>query len=107
MRMNGINALVAARLVMLVVTLHSTAQAAPEALPGLGVTPLGKQLVAQLQVALLGRNYYHGEIDGLLGSQTQEALYLVQMEHELPLTGSVNEQTLDALSITPPRWLAH
>jgi len=67
----------------------------------------GKQLVMQLQVALSGQHLYQGEIDGLIGAQTQEALYLLQMAHELPLTGSVNLPTLKALSIVPPHWMQH
>ncbi|OUM33044.1 hypothetical protein B8W72_13160 [Pseudomonas putida] len=67
----------------------------------------GMQLVTQLQVALSELRLYQGEIDGLIGARTQEALYLLQMAHELPLTGSVNLPTLKVLGIAPPHWMQH
>jgi peptidoglycan hydrolase-like protein with peptidoglycan-binding domain len=66
---------------------------------------LGKQLITELQVALQGHNYYQGDIDGLFGSETQEAIYLLQLDQALPLTGSVNVQLLEWLGIAPPAWL--
>jgi len=67
--------------------------------------PLGKQLITELQVALQGHNYYQGDIDGLFGSETQEAIYLLQLDQALSLTGSVNVQLLEWLGIAPPAWL--
>lgn len=67
--------------------------------------PLGKQLITELQVALRGHDYYQGDIDGLFGSETQEAIYLLQLDQALPLTGSVNVQLLEWLGIAPPAWL--
>ncbi|CAI3805804.1 hypothetical protein DBADOPDK_03889 [Pseudomonas sp. MM223] len=67
----------------------------------------GTQLVTQLQVALSELRLYQGEIDGLIGARTQEALYLLQMAHEPPLTGSVNLPTLKVLGIAPPHWMQH
>lgn len=69
------------------------------------VTPLGKQLITELQVAMQGQKYYQGDIDGLFGSETQEAVYLLQLDNGLPLTGSVNVQLLERLGIEPPAWL--
>lgn len=69
------------------------------------MTPLGKQLISELQIALNGQDYYHGDIDGLFGSETQEAIYLLQLDHDLPLTGSVNVQLLEWLGIETPAWL--
>lgn len=102
--MKGMN--VGWRVLLLAVATSSQASLpVPAQMPhAVATTPLGIQLVTRLQEALLGRDYYHGDIDGLIGAQTQEALYLLQMEHELPLTGSVNVPTLNVLSIEPPPW---
>ncbi|MFJ3107254.1 peptidoglycan-binding protein [Pseudomonas putida] len=105
--MKGRKVVAAVCLVMFVSTLEP-ASAQPQDIPqGSIFTPLGKQLIAELQVALFGRNYYHGEIDGLFGSETQEAIYLLQMEQALPVTGSINAQVLKGLDIDPPAWLPH
>lgn len=71
-----------------------------------GSAPLGTALVARLQGALQAREYYRGEIDGLAGAHTQEAIYLMQLDFELPLTGSVNARLLRLLDIPAPAWLA-
>lgn len=86
-------------------TLNAASIAPQGELHGSVVTPLGKQLITELQVALQGHNYYQGDIDGLFGSETQEAIYLLQLDHALPLTGSVNVQLLEWLGIAPPTWL--
>lgn len=87
--------------------LSSAAQHVTDVLPEESQAAPGTQLVAQLQVALSELRLYQGEIDGLIGARTQEALYLLQMAHELPLTGSVNLPTLKVLGIAPPHWMQH
>ncbi|GEM_PF-2905875 len=88
--------------------LSSAAPHVPDVLPeeSQAAAP-GTQLVKQLQLALSELRLYQGEIDGLIGAGTQEALYLLQMAHELPLTGSVNLPTLNVLGIAPPHWMQH
>lgn len=94
--------------VVLCANLSSAAPHVPHGLPedSQAAAP-GTQLVTQLQLALSELRLYQGEIDGLIGARTQEALYLLQMAHELPLTGSVNLPTLKVLGIAPPHWMQH
>ncbi|TFF35586.1 hypothetical protein E3U47_21280 [Pseudomonas sp. RIT623] len=90
-------------LLVLGVALPCSARALPE---HEGSAPLGTALVVRLQGALQAREYYRGEIDGLAGAQTQQAIYLMQLDFELPLTGSVNARLLRLLDIPAPAWLA-
>lgn len=69
-------------------------------------SPLGEDVVGRLQQALAERNYYQGTIDGVAGEKTAEAIFLFQMDCELPLTGSINSQILQRLNIRPPSWLS-
>lgn len=105
--MKGRKVIAAMGLVMFVSTLRLASAQPQDSSPESNFTPLGKQMIVELQVALFGRDYYHGEIDGLFGMQTQEAIYLLQMDQTLPMTGSVNAQVLKGLDIDPPAWLAH
>ncbi|WP_286915513.1 MULTISPECIES: peptidoglycan-binding domain-containing protein [unclassified Pseudomonas] len=103
--MNASKVIAVLLLAIAVGTLNAASIAPQGELHGSVVTPLGKQLITELQVALQGHNYYQGDIDGLFGSETQEAIYLLQLDHALPLTGSVNVQLLEWLGIEPPAWL--
>lgn len=103
--MNASKVIAGLLLAIAVGTLNAASIAPQGELHGSVVTPLGKQLITELQVALQGHNYYQGDIDGLFGSETQEAIYLLQLDHALPLTGSVNVQLLEWLGIAPPTWL--
>jgi hypothetical protein len=58
--------------------------------------------VAAAQRALTGRNYYHGEIDGQLGSiygPTRQALIRFQLEHDQLATGDLDAETLRLLDV--------
>ncbi|WP_025130091.1 peptidoglycan-binding protein [Pseudomonas sp. PH1b] len=68
--------------------------------------PLAEEVVGKLQQALAERNYYQGTIDGVVGEKTAEAIFLFQLDCELPLTGSLNSQVLQRLDIRPPSWLS-
>jgi hypothetical protein len=57
------------------------------------------QVVANVQSALQQQDYYHGEIDGVLGQQTREALAEYQSAHGLEPTGAVDEPTLETLGM--------
>ncbi|MCX2684437.1 peptidoglycan-binding domain-containing protein [Pseudomonas sp. DCB_AW] len=103
--MKGSKVVAGLLLVMAVSTLNAAAIPPQDEPHGSVMTPLGKQLISELQVALQGQHYYQGDIDGLFGSETQEAIYLLQLDHALPLTGSVNVQLLEWLGIEPPAWL--
>lgn len=68
--------------------------------------PVAAEVVGALQRELAQRNYYQGTVDGVAGERTAEAIFLFQMDCELPLTGSINSQTLERLSISSPAWLS-
>ena len=55
------------------------------------------QVVANVQEQLQGQDYYHGEVDGLLGPQTRAALADYQRDHGLTTTGAVDEPTMASL----------
>jgi peptidoglycan hydrolase-like protein with peptidoglycan-binding domain len=44
--------------------------------------------------------YYDGEVDGLLGPITREALTAYQADHGLYTTAAIDEPTLDALGMS-------
>ena len=67
--------------------------------------PIASDIIQALQRALAQRSYYKGVVDGLAGEQTAEAIFLFQMDCELPLTGSINSEVLKRLNITAPAWL--
>lgn len=56
---------------------------------------------AQTKLAALG--YYKARVDGSSGSMTSAAIRRFQLAEKLKVTGSLNQQTLDALGVkTPP-----
>lgn len=58
------------------------------------------QVIANVQASLQDQGYYAGEVDGLLGPLTQEALVNFQNSNSLAPTGSIDEPTLDALGMS-------
>ena len=54
----------------------------------------------QVQQALKAKGYDPGTINGVMGSQTQEALRRFQKENGLPATGTVDAQTAKALGLS-------
>lgn len=58
------------------------------------------QVVADVQSALQQQGYYHGEVDGLLGPQTQSALAEYQSAQGLDATAAVDEPTMAALGLS-------
>jgi hypothetical protein len=57
------------------------------------------QVVADVQSVLQEQGYYHGEVDGLVGPLTQEALAAYQSAQGLPPTAAVDEPTLESLDL--------
>src|SRR3954471_19111947 len=51
------------------------------------------------QRALQAGGYYVGEVDGLFGPQTLEAVRYYQQSNRLPLTGRLDQRTLAALTV--------
>jgi peptidoglycan hydrolase-like protein with peptidoglycan-binding domain len=44
--------------------------------------------------------YYHGQIDGIDGPETQKAIRWFQSTDKIAVTGQINDQTLKALQIS-------
>jgi|SRR5436190_2388031 len=58
------------------------------------------QVVADVQSILQEQGYYRGEVDGLVGPLTQEALAAYQSSQGLPPTASIDQPTLESLGIS-------
>jgi hypothetical protein len=57
------------------------------------------QVVADVQSALQEQGYYHGEVDGLLGPLTRQALAEYQRAQGLYTTETVDQPTLESLGM--------
>jgi hypothetical protein len=66
---------------------------------GSGARP-ADQVVADVQAALQEMGYYRGEVDGLLGPLTREALTAYQSDHGLYATATIDEPTLETLGLS-------
>jgi len=58
------------------------------------------QVIADVQAELQEQGYYTGEVDGLLGPLTREALTAYQADHGLYTTAVIDEPTLDAMGLS-------
>ena len=58
------------------------------------------QVIADVQAELQQMGYYKGEVDGLLGPLTREALTAYQTDQGLAATASIDEPTLDSLGMS-------
>ena len=57
------------------------------------------QLIADVQAALQDLGYYDGEVDGILGPATQDALAVYQDNNGLYETSAIDQPTLDSLGL--------
>ena len=57
------------------------------------------QVTMNVQTALQDEGYYTGEIDGLVGPKTRDALGAYQTDHNLEVTSAVDEPTVEALGL--------
>jgi hypothetical protein len=57
-------------------------------------------VIADVQAVLQQMGYYKGEVDGLLGPLTREALAAYQADQGLTQTAAIDEPTLDALGMS-------
>jgi hypothetical protein len=57
------------------------------------------RVIADVQAALQEMGYYRGEVDGLLGPLTREALTAYQADNGLTATAVIDEPTLDTLGM--------
>jgi hypothetical protein len=58
------------------------------------------RVIANVQDELKDMGYYTGEVDGLLGPLTRQALRDYQTDHGLAVTEAIDEPTLDALQMS-------
>jgi hypothetical protein len=58
------------------------------------------QVVANVQAALQAQGYYRGEVDGLLGPLTREAIADYQRDNGLYMTAAIDQPTLESLGMT-------
>ncbi len=58
------------------------------------------QVVANVQAALQAQGYYQGEVDGLLGPLTREAIAGYQRDHGLYMTSAIDQPTLSSLGMS-------
>jgi Putative peptidoglycan binding domain len=58
------------------------------------------KVIADVQAVLQQMGYYKGEVDGLLGPLTREALAAYQADQGLTQTAAIDEPTLDALGMS-------
>ena len=58
------------------------------------------QVVAEVQTVLQGQGYYRGEVDGLVGPLTRDALAAYQTAQHLPPTAALDQPTLDSLGLS-------
>src|SRR5262249_52453029 len=80
----------------------------PEALPrtespsdiGVGPTAFDREDVRQAQMALKNRGFDPGEMNGMISSQTMEAIRQFQKASGLPINGKLDQRTQAALGIT-------
>jgi hypothetical protein len=57
------------------------------------------QVIANVQAALQQQGYYHGDVDGLIGPLTREALANYQRDHGLYTTSAIDRPTLESLGM--------
>lgn len=58
------------------------------------------QVIANVQSTLQAQGYYEGEVDGMLGPITREALANYQRDHSLYMTEAIDEPTLESLGMS-------
>ena len=56
-------------------------------------------LATAVQTELAARGYYHGQIDGVIGSDSRHAIQAFQEAKGLPVTGMINPGLLKALNL--------
>jgi len=57
------------------------------------------RVIADVQAALQEMGYYKGEVDGLIGPLTREALTAYQTDNGMTVTAVIDEPTLDSLGM--------
>lgn len=65
-----------------------------------GRTERFKSIVKRVQIALLAQGYYQGAIDGVVGPGMRAAIRKFQGARDLPVTGTITSEVLDALRVS-------
>jgi peptidoglycan hydrolase-like protein with peptidoglycan-binding domain len=65
----------------------------------LPATTTGPMTVAQMQAKLAELGYQPGPVDGVMGNRSIDALKRFQKDHNLPVTGTLDEQTTSRLRV--------
>ena len=60
---------------------------------------LPDEVIANVQTALQGAGYYYGPITGSLSVDTRAAIANFQRDYGLPITGAIDEETVEALGL--------
>ena len=55
--------------------------------------------IKTVQQALKDKGYYSGSVDGVIGSQTRTAVRKLQKDCDLPVTGRLDDETLEKLGV--------
>jgi hypothetical protein len=58
------------------------------------------ELAMSVQTKLANQGYYHGQVDGVIGSGTMEAIRRFQTDHRLKATGKIDPKLLKALGVS-------
>ncbi|HZR06685.1 MAG TPA: peptidoglycan-binding protein [Candidatus Udaeobacter sp.] len=58
------------------------------------------QVIANVQSALQQQGYYQGDVDGLIGPLTRDAIAAYQRDHGLYVTSAIDQPTLQSLGMT-------
>jgi peptidoglycan hydrolase-like protein with peptidoglycan-binding domain len=58
-----------------------------------------RSLIMSVQKELARLGYYHDQIDGIMGSETAQALRWFQSADKLPVSGQIDSATVPALRI--------
>lgn len=70
------------------------------------IEPLPPASVQNVQAKLRQAGIYTGRIDGMWGNDSEAALERFQQQHQLQVTGQLNEATAAALGLNPTALLA-
>ena len=73
--------------------------AAPPVYSGEATGYGGSSVIAQVQQILAGNGYYHGAIDGVIGSGTRGAIRAYERAHGLAVDGRINRQLLAKMGL--------
>jgi hypothetical protein len=72
----------------------------PPNVPAGSASPSNSEsIAADVQQGLASRGYYDGQIDGIVGDGTREAIADFQKDNNLPITGYITKSLLNALGL--------